>query len=281
MRFSLLLFPVALTLHLAGCSKCDDPCNKECDNYDPCCEVSSVSAEFRVRPGDRGFAPPGEWCNLLPTDTFNSSSVRFDILLGNPETSTYEWRIGTEQDSRTQHSFEISFHDYLSQGNWESSIPVTLTVRTPLNACWDKPEDTLITMTRELFFTQNNIYNSFLVSDSIITYKGFYSGGHKESTLTYYSSNKPFRGQTPPLLLIIGTPIMDTLMSPKLNCGADFCFNYFHAKAIFHNVENCSFSPLTNYMTGYERIFLAREEEVKSVFHFLDGSKLDFIGTKQ
>jgi hypothetical protein len=70
-------------------------------------------------------------------------------------------------------------------------------------------------------------------------------------------------------------------MSPKLDCGADFCLNYFHAIVKFYNVEKCSFSPLTNYMTSYERIFISREQKMKSIFHFFDGSILEFTGVKQ
>jgi hypothetical protein len=276
----LLFLSIILLLTTASCKKCDDPCNKECDNYDPCCLAETVSADFRVRPGNRGFAPPGEWCTLLPTDTFNSSSVLFNIPVGNPETSTYEWQIGSEPEPRTQHSFEISFSDYLNQGNWESSIPITLTVRTPLNACWENPDDTLVTMTRELFFTRNQI--DFLFSDTIMVYKGYFTGyENEERILTFYRSlNKGFRGENPPVTLLLGTPLRDTLMLQKINCGFEICNNYFHFKGIFHNVDKCSFSPLSNFMNGYDMIFIDRERHIRHIYHFDNSPSLEFTGVR-
>ena len=266
-------------LSLTSCRKCDDPCNKECDNYDPCCLAETVSAEFRVQKGNRGFAPPGEWCTLLPTDTFNSSSVLFNIPVGNPETSTYEWQIGSEPEPRTQHSFEVNFSNYLNQGNWESSIPITLTVRTPLNACWENPDDTLVTMTRELFFTLEE--PDLWGDDTLIYYKGYFSGSNNESILTYYRSpSKGFRGVTPPVTLLIGTPLRDTLMLPKGNCAFEVCYNFIHVKAIFHNVSQCSYATLTNYMTELDRIFIDRERHIKQIFHFKDSPSLEFTGVK-
>ena len=279
---TLTFISTILLLSLTSCRKCDDPCNKECDNYDPCCLVETVSADFRVRPGDRGFTPPPEWCDLIPTDTFNESSVRFDVPLGNPENSSYEWQIGTETETRTAKGFEISFYDYLQQGNWESSIPVTLTVRTPYNACWENPKDTLITVTRELFFTQEQL--NFWGNDSIASYKGYISYGStikEEVEVTYINQQeKYFRGISPPLTLIVGLPVIDTLLLPKRNCGHEFCRNFKHQKTKYFNVETCSDSPFTNYMTDMEWIFIDRERHIKQIFLFKDSPSLEFTGVK-
>lgn len=279
MRFTLLSFLTILILGLSSCSKCDNPCDIACDNFDPCCHAETVSANFRVRPGDRGFAPPPEWCDLLPTDTFNASSVRFDIPLDNPASSTYEWQIGTEPEPRTQESFEISFHNYLKQVGWETSIPVTLNVRTPLNACWENPGDTLITVTRELFFTEEQL--DIYSNDSIVSYKGYFNGSNNEKTLTFFhSKSKGFRGEKAPVTLLIGTPIMDTLMMPKGSCGFDYCYNRIHAKWQFYNVERCSDSPLTNYMTGSEWILIEQEIKIKHILYFKNSPTLKFTGVK-
>jgi len=281
MKNFLILTLLTLSVSFVGsCKKCDDPCNKSCDNYDPCCNIQNVSAQFRVREGDRGFPPPQAWCDLLPTDTFNSSSVRFDIALGNPETSTYTWQIGQEQFPRTQKGFEIDFSDYLRQGNWESSIPITLTVKTPLNACWANPDDTSITLTRNIFFTQEQV--DFWRNDTIVKYKGFASNqANKEKVVTYIrQENKAYKGVLPPVTLIVGFSFIDTLLIPKGNCGSDFCINNKHQIFKFYNVDKCSDSSLSNFLTDLEWIFIERENHIKQIYHFKNSPSIEFSGVK-
>src|SRR5690606_21606976 len=107
---------------------CQDAANPECENYDPCFGRRRINSLFRVRPGDNGFKAPEAWCDLVPCDTFNASSVRFDIPMNNPENCSYFWQIGSEPTHRSSRSFEIDFSDYLSVGNWESHIPISLMI---------------------------------------------------------------------------------------------------------------------------------------------------------
>jgi hypothetical protein len=134
----------------------------------------TINAFFKVRPGDRGFKPPEEWCELIPCDTFNACSVRFDIHDGNPENRTYEWQIGTEPTPQTGNAFEVNFSDYLRDKGWERHIPITLTIRTPINSCLSNAKDTLVSVTRELFFTQKPI---LLLEDgeTSVKYKGYFT----------------------------------------------------------------------------------------------------------
>jgi len=116
----------------------------------------TVNTLFKVRRSSGGFPPPGEWCQLVTSDTFNASTVRFDIPDGSLESSTYEWQIGSEADARTDKGFEVDFSDYLRDNGWETWIPITLTVRTPMNECLKSQEETVKTVTRELFLQRTD-----------------------------------------------------------------------------------------------------------------------------
>jgi hypothetical protein len=154
---SLLCFILTFWLFASGCRKdcpCQDPNNPDCENYDPCYDKKRINSNFRVRAGDNGFPPPEEWCDLVPCDTLRASSARFDMPLNNPANSDYTWQIGNEPIPRKGKAIEVDFSDYLNAGNYEKYIPITLTIRTPLNSCMTNLEDTVIKVKREIFFTQ-------------------------------------------------------------------------------------------------------------------------------
>jgi hypothetical protein len=76
--YPILSLVVFAAMVLNSCKKecpCTDPSNPQCENYDPCYGKKTINTFFKVRPGDRGFKPPEEWCELIPCDTFNVSSV--------------------------------------------------------------------------------------------------------------------------------------------------------------------------------------------------------------
>jgi hypothetical protein len=262
---------------------CQDPTNPDCENYDPCQGKRTINSLFKVRPGDRGFPEPEEWCDLIQTDTFNSSSVRFDIPEGNPDGCKYEWQIGMESEVRKSNGFEVSFSEYLDDGKWESQIPVTLTIRSPFSECLDNPNDTLITVTRNLFFT-NSIQNIYLKSDTVALFKGFFkSNPRNESTLKFlYLENGEFRGFTGPMGLNIGIPNIDTLMGAK-DCPSDYCRNYRHIKIINLYPENCTNKDLANYFKSSDVIFSDNGNtiELKYVFDKPSGKEVvEFKGTR-
>jgi hypothetical protein len=87
--------------------------------------------------------------------------VRFDVPVNNPNNSSYSWQIGSEANPRKSIGFEVDFSDYLDAGNWETHIPITLTIRTPMNHCMTNMVDTLIKVTRELFFTKKRHHPFF------------------------------------------------------------------------------------------------------------------------
>jgi hypothetical protein len=268
-----------LLLSLPACKEkdCDDPQNPDCGNYDPCYGKSRINPVFRVRPGDNGFKPTKEeWCDLIPCDTFNASSVRFDIPLNNPVNSAYTWQIGSEPSHRTAKGFEVDFSDYLAAGNWEKHIPVTLTIRTPLNTCMTNPEDTLINITRNLYFS-NKRYSNFyprttLPKDSLI-----------EKTFTGYLTNNPSKLFTFKIIKVfenyydgysiqglayffVGLPFADSIMIPR-DVSMKSCGNYRHSIIVTNRLNDTKFSELTHHLRRIDYLIeSAKKRTIKLSF---------------
>ena len=143
MRFTLLLFPVALTLLLAGCSKCDDPCNKECDNYDPCCEVRPNSASFKIYenvpwPGSN-ISSVRITNTEMATDTIiytNSATFRADY-----DAEYYQWKVGSDTREWNTKEFSLGFRSVPHY----TPVTVTLKVYNPTDKiCNPEAEDTAV-----------------------------------------------------------------------------------------------------------------------------------------
>jgi hypothetical protein len=281
-KLTLALF---LVVFFSTCKKdcpCQDPSNPKCENYDPCYGKKRINANFRVRPGDRGFKPPEEWCDLIPCDTFNASSVRFDMPVNNPSNSTYEWQIGTEATPRTGKAFEVDFSDYLRDNGWERHIPITLTIRTPMNNCLESEEETVKTVTRELFFTEKQIAGLFSgIIDEEKVYTGYLDGNRDvkvELKLIQQNSGR-FRGYTAPLYLIVGIPYIDTLLSPL--CPFDGCLSYKQARGKYLAYKSCM-EDVSFYLSEQNHIFNNGRKELKldMTFDPPEGRKqFNFTGT--
>lgn len=283
-NISLILFLLGILLVFSTCKKekCQDPQNPQCENYDPCFGKRTINTFFKVRPGDRGFPPPPDWCELIPTDTFNAVSVRFDIPDNSLGNSTFSWQIGTEAQPRTSKAFEVNFGDYLDDNGWEKHIPVSLTIRTPLNSCLSNPADTLITITRQLFFTQKAIL-FFEPGETSVKYKGYFTHEpNKEVVMEFIQlQTGEFRGLKAPLFLTVGIPNIDTFVVPG-NCPTEFCYNYKHQRWRVFDVNICN-TDISNYYYSSEWIFpngitnIIRRVE----FHPPNGIlKYEFHGTK-
>ena len=287
LKFLFGLGVMLMLLHLSSCKEdcppCNDPTNPDCENYDPCYGKRTINTYFKVRPGDRGFPPPKEWCNLTPCDTFNASSVRFDAPDGNPTNSTYEWQIGTEAEPRKGKSIEVDFSDYLNNGKWESYVTVTLTIRTPLNSCLENQKDTLVVISRALFFTEESL-NLYLNQDTSAKFKGYFTHDKdKEVILEFtYFKNGSYKGFKGPFALMIGAPFMDTLMF-NINCERETCRNYKHIKVNVLNLEACDNNTLSNYLIGQELIFSQNGKILRKRFEFSPPSgpkTYEFIGER-
>lgn len=274
---------ILLPVLLQSCKKdkCQDPTNPKCENYDPCYGKKTINTFFKVRPGDRGFPPPKDWCQLIPCDTFNASSVRFDAPDGNPANSTYEWQIGTEVNPRKGKGLEIDFGDYLRDNGWERWIPIKLTIRTPMNSCLTNLRDTLVTVTRELFFTEKQISGLFSgIIDTVQVYKGTLNGIPNSEIKLLQKNSGSFRGYTAPLYFLVGLPDIDTLVMPT-KCQSDGCLSYRQARGRFLAYRSCM-EDVAHYLSEQNQIFTngRRELELYLTFDPPAGRKqFNFRGT--
>ncbi|HEY1046105.1 MAG TPA: hypothetical protein VGF79_06660, partial [Bacteroidia bacterium] len=241
---------IVIAIGISSCKKrCYDPKNVECDNYDPCYGKTRINSNFRVRPGDGGFPAPEQWCELMPCDTFNASSVRFDVPINNPNNSTYTWQIGSEPSPRKSIGFEVDFSDYLDAGNWETHIPITLTIRTPLNYCMTNKEDTLIKVKRDLFFTKawkhpfsgnpgSKVFEGYLLEKPNETFriKTEFNNEKYYKKLETYGNN----------FFFIGFPFADTILRPWSIFVKDDCSNFKHFREITDKDQNPQMFELFN-----------------------------------
>jgi hypothetical protein len=262
--FTILFSLITLNSCKDDCPPCDDPTNPECENYDPCFGKDTINTLFKVRPGDNGFKPPEEWCDLVACDTFNASSVRFDAPDGNPENSTYTWQIGSEAEPRTGRGFEVDFSDYLRDNGWEQWIDITLTIKTPMNECLKGEEESVKTVTRQLYFTEERRPNWYLGD---FTLKGKINNIPAKIEFVF-NDKVSFRGVAPPHYLIIGLPNYDTILYPQ--CRAEYCNNYRHSIIQFNHPtceENIDFNLISD-----EIIAAPGSDEITRTWIFNDSS---------
>ena len=200
---------------------------------------------------------------MVNCDTFNTVFVRFDIPEGNPENSTYEWQIGEEPEPRYGEGFEIEFGPHIAKYGWETWLPITLTIRTPPNGCLANPADTLMTVTRELFFTEKSL-NLYKEGEDTVVFKGFFADKpDKEATIQYIRITEgSIRGVPAPTSVIVGLPLIDTLVYPRI-CYGDVCDNYLHTKSVIYQDVNDCYESTKFPLSEAEFQFLGSEDEVK------------------
>lgn len=262
----LLVFLFGIVFILNSCKEecpCDDPTDPMCDNYDPCLGKDTINTFFKVRPGDNGFPPPEDWCDLMACDTFNASSVRFDIPEGNPDNSIYEWQIGSESVTRKGQGFEVDFSDYLRDNGWETWIPITLTVRTPMNECLRNEDETVKRVNRRLFFTEKRL-QLFEEGKNIAAFKGSFNDKPNEQTIIQYIriTEGSFRGEQAPLTVVVGVPFTDTLGYPRI-CKNDYCNNYLHTKTVIYQDLNFCYEETKYPLSEIDFQFLHSENNIK------------------
>jgi hypothetical protein len=254
------LFTILLSLFTFNgckddCPPCDDPTNPECENYDPCWGKDTINTFFKVRPGDNGFKPPEEWCDLVACDTFNASSVRFDMPDGNPDNSTYEWQIGSEAETRTEKGFEVDFSDYLRTNSWETWIPITLTIRTPINDCLKSEDETIKTVTRNLFFTENQIAGLFTgFTNKEEVYIGTLNDNPNPKISLIQQVSGDFRGYSAPLYLMIGLPHIDTLVFPTKCNWSEGCESFRQTRVKYLAYQSCM-QDVSHYLSESNNLF--------------------------
>lgn len=149
---------VFIAIYTTACCKdrCQDPSNPACENYDACYGRTTLSADFNIR----------NYYRINDYSTFNSIT---DTILFGPEGGggvvnciakdtlsdiyDYSWRIGTDNRRWRTASFALGF-DYADNPSLlYSTLPITLTVRKhPLTNC-STDVDTVVTVTKNVYFT--------------------------------------------------------------------------------------------------------------------------------
>lgn len=95
---------------LGACKKCNDPCNIDCDNYDPCCGQTKADASFKIYellgngpdPKRNGFEAKD-----VATDTIIFTN--FARFKADYEAEYYEWRVGTDPRVWNDREFTLRF----------------------------------------------------------------------------------------------------------------------------------------------------------------------------
>jgi hypothetical protein len=265
------LLMLSIGMLVNGCKEdcpCDDPTDPVCENYHPCFGQDTINTFFKVRPGDRGFGPPEEWCDLIACDTFNASSVRFDIPDGNPTNSTYEWQIGSEAETRKSEGFEVDFSDYLRDNGWEAWISVTLIIRTPMNECLKSEEETVKTVTRELFFTEEQIAGLFLgTTDTEEVYVGSLNNNPDSEIKFIQKSSGTFRGYTAPIYLMTGLPDIGTLAFPTKCNWFEGCESFRQIRGKYLTYKSCM-EDVSYYLSESNNLFSPDRTKLELVLNF-------------
>ena len=137
-----------LMLSLTSCRKCDDPCNKECDNYDPCCNAGQTNASFKIY--ENLMWPGSDYTSLKIENTQFAS----DTIVGNNavtfradyDAEYYQWKVGSDPREWNTKEFNLSFGTI----SFYTPITVTLKVFNPSDKlCNPEAQDTA-TFTRTL-----------------------------------------------------------------------------------------------------------------------------------
>jgi hypothetical protein len=144
----IITFAFGLLLNLSSCKKCDDPCDKRCDNYDPCCGLEPLTADFKYFEDpffDAMLASAGLKRRLNEADTvLDSSPVLFRANI--EDADEYIWKVGNDPREWNTREFRLDFRDVPSF----TSIPITLTVRRKAGKKCFPNELEEITVTREM-----------------------------------------------------------------------------------------------------------------------------------
>jgi hypothetical protein len=125
-RLLLFLFFVFIT---SSCKKCDDPCNKECDNYDPCCGLTELTADFKIIENIHMGSDWIAFFGIMEIETDTILQYNRAVFRASGEADEYEWVIGNDPRVWTEKEFFLSFGS-LSHGE---QVDITLTVRRTTN----------------------------------------------------------------------------------------------------------------------------------------------------
>lgn len=259
---------VTATLFLLGiatmqsCKRhCHDPKNPKCENYDPCFGKRTINTHFIVQEGSGATFEPLPQYAVVPCDTLAGVSARFIVPQNNPDDCHYSWEIGTTSTVYTESDFYLSFSAWLQQGHWMEPIPITLTIRRSNSACLEKPSDTLIKITRNIWFTQNII--------NWTSFEGYYENSpNTKLTITKIDcKGGNFRGvdfgSNGSYSLWVGLPTNDTFVWES--DGWPNGSNYYKGWKI--SSKGSSGRDVNGWL-DYSEAYFINEDSVKATFRF-------------
>jgi hypothetical protein len=145
-RISLFCGIVLSFFGLQSCEKCDNPCNAECENYDPCCGKTPASASFKIYEviGASDEIRNNFELSDLATDTIVYTN--FALFKADSEADYYEWSVGNDPRVWNTREFTLRF----GKPHY-TPIKVTLKVfKKDDESCFSNVPDTSI-FTRSLY----------------------------------------------------------------------------------------------------------------------------------
>ena len=135
------LILLMLIVLLGSCEKCNDPCDIDCDNYDPCCGQSHADASFTIYELLNGLTPTVEREGYTVTPMATDTILRFNTALMKADFAAdyYEWTIG--DDPRTWNTREVALNFGVQ---FYMPIPITLKVAKAVDkSCFPDAKDTV------------------------------------------------------------------------------------------------------------------------------------------
>jgi hypothetical protein len=169
--YILSLTALSLLTAIVSCRKtrCHDPQNPECENYNPCFCSTKPSADFKIRQWN-GWAVETNPESMEYCDTIIGTCAKF---FANYETgNSYIWKIGSDVREFNGKNLEICFNEYCGDiSNRESNnnvfykpIEVSLMIITKPNSknkigICHSYSDTQCLTTKKLIFAYNSHLN--------------------------------------------------------------------------------------------------------------------------
>jgi hypothetical protein len=183
----LALLLISLVLSFSSCKECDDPCNVDCDNYDPCCGQTEADASFKIyellsanpRLDQNGFDGSD-----LVTDTI--LSINFARFRANKEADYYEWRISNDTRVWNSREFDLRF----------SSLPPYTPIDVQLKV-YKKTDRNCFPNANDTAIFKRNLVTVPLDSSKILgRYDGFVESKPNESSFFSIQTFKDAMNQT-------------------------------------------------------------------------------------
>jgi hypothetical protein len=148
----IIIFIFVVLLGQGCCKDCTDDTNPECSNYNPCKNIPSRPASFRMYE-ELGMYLPDSLAyissNYIDDGDTGVLGEGFIIFSADyPNADSYEWQIGNEARRRTGKSVDVDF-----EGNTERSIKITLYVKYSKNTDCFKNYNGYDTVSKTIHFT--------------------------------------------------------------------------------------------------------------------------------